>query len=296
MSARALLLTCARLPEGDGDERDVPAALADVGLEAEWAAWDDPAVDFAAADIVILRSTWDYSQRRAEFLERCRTIPALCNGAGVVRWNTDKCYLSDLAAAGLRIVPTELVAPGTIPNWPDVDFVLKPAVGVGSIGAGRFTPGTVPAAVRHLAELHGAGQTVLLQPYQSAVDTEGETALVFFGGLYSHAFTKAAMLTGAEADASGLFVTERLGAAVPDASMRALAEDALDTASELLGIRRTDLLYARVDVLRADDGAPALLELELTEPSLGFGHADRGAPLRFASAVRSRLSSHDPRG
>ncbi|MQA15122.1 MAG: hypothetical protein GEV09_13405 [Pseudonocardiaceae bacterium] len=38
------------------------------------------------------------------------------------------------------------------------------------------------------------------------------------------------------------------------------------------------------------DGDPLLLECELTEPSLEFSHADVGAPLRFASAVRATLT------
>lgn len=290
MSAKAVLLTCARLPTGDSDEHAVPAALRELGMDAEWVVWDDPGFDPAAADIVIIRSTWDYSARLAEFVDWCAGVPSLRNSADVVRWNTDKRYLLDLAAAGVSIVPTELVAPGQRPRWPEAEFVLKPAVGVGSIGAGRFGGDTHAEAARHLAELHEHGQTVLLQPYQRAVDTEGETALVFFGGVYSHAFTKAAMLTGAETDGSGLFVSERLGVAEPDAGFRALAEDALDAATARLGIGRADLLYARVDVLRADDGGPAVLELELTEPSLGFAYADAAAPLRFASAVRSRLA------
>ncbi|OZM72357.1 hypothetical protein CFN78_15280 [Amycolatopsis antarctica] len=289
MSARVLLVSCARLPRGDGDEHAVPAALAAVGRGADWVVWDDESVDFAGAELVVLRSTWDYSARREEFLAWCASVPALRNPVDTVRWNTDKRYLTDLAGAGVAIVPTELVAPGVRPSWPEVPFVLKPAVGMGSIGAGRFAPDSVEEAARHLGELHRAGQTALLQPYQSTVDTEGETALVFLGGVYSHAFTKGPMLTGAETDGSGLFVAEQLGATQPDPASRALAEDVMDAAAGLLGLARHELLYARVDVLRADDGSAVLLELELTEPSLGFGQADPGAPLRFASAIRASL-------
>jgi hypothetical protein len=290
VSPRAILVGCASLPEGDGDEHAVPGALAELGVRAQWAAWDDPGTDFAAADLVVLRAPWDYPQRRDEFLTWCDSVPALRNPARVVRWNTDKAYLVELAAAGIRIVPTELVAAGDTPRWPRVEFVLKPAVGVGSIGAARFAAGAHETASAHLASLHAAGFTALLQPYQSHVDTEGETALVFLGGVYSHAFTKGAMLTGSDVDGTGLYVGERLAVAEPEAAYRALAEDVLDAAAVATGIHREELLYARVDLLRRDDGAPALLELELAEPSLGFRHADAGAPLRFASAVRRLLS------
>ncbi|WP_199433117.1 ATP-grasp domain-containing protein [Qaidamihabitans albus] len=289
MTARAVLVGCAELPQGNGDERAVLPALADAGVAARWAVWDDPDFDFASADLVILRATWDYTARRAEFLDWCAAVPGLRNPVDVVRWNTDKAYLADLAADGVPVVPTRLLSPGTVPDWPGRAFVLKPTVGAGSRGAARFPGGADPRAAEHLGALHAAGHTVLLQPYQSSVDIEGETALVFFGGRYSHAFTKSAMLTGAAVDGSGLFVSEKLGTVAPEPRFRALAEDVLDAAVARLGRRRADLLYARVDVVRADDGTPVLLELELAEPSLGFGCADAAAPARFAAAVRDHL-------
>ncbi|MFE0028321.1 RimK family alpha-L-glutamate ligase [Amycolatopsis sp. NPDC059021] len=289
MTFSAILVGCPQLPEGDGDEHAVPAALADVGFGVRWASWDDGSVDFTAADLVILRASWDYAERRDEFLGWCESVPALVNAAPVVRWNTDKSYLAELIGAGLPVVPTELVKPGDEARWPGSDFVVKPSVGAGSRGAARFTAEATGAALAHLTALHGDGHTVLVQPYQSSVDVHGETALVYFGGIYSHAFTKGAML-GGELDESGLYVTETLASTEPAADLRALAEDTVDAASALLGILRAELLYARVDVVRGEDGAPLLLELELAEPSLGFRHADAGAPLRFASAVRGQLA------
>ncbi|WP_433471368.1 hypothetical protein [Saccharomonospora azurea] len=68
-----------------------------------------------------------------------------------------------------------------------------------------------------------------------------------------------------------------------------MAEDTLEASAELLGVAPADLLYARVDVVTGDDGRPVLLELELTEPYLGFTHAAPAAPSRFASAVLDQL-------
>lgn len=290
MTAKVVLATSAHLPHGDPDERAVPSALADVGVTARWFAWDDPAADFAAADLVILRSTWDYPDRREEFLRWCASVPTLRNTVEVVRWNTDKSYLLELAESGQAVVPTRLLRPGDTPDWPDTEFVLKPAVGAGSRGAGRFGAGETERATEHLAALHARGTSVLLQPYQRRVDIEGETALVFFCGVYSHAFTKGPMLTGQGMDRSGLFVTETRAAADPPPTFRVLAEDVLDSAAHRLGKSRAELLYARVDVVHGDDGVPALLELELTEPSLGFEQAGKGAAARFASAVRQHLA------
>ena len=56
-----------------------------------------------------------------------------------------------------------------------------------------------------------------------------------------------------------------------------------------------DLLYARVDVVRADDGAPMLLELEVTEPSL-FLRLENGAAARLAAAIARRLRASNGDG
>ncbi|PXY23590.1 ATP-grasp domain-containing protein [Prauserella endophytica] len=289
MRARAILVGCAGLPEGDGDEAGAQQALAEVGVGTRWAVWDDPDEDFTDADLVILRATWDYSARRDAFLDWCASVPSLRNDVDVVRWNTDKAYLLDLENAGIPIVPTRLVAPGAEPEWPETEFVVKPSVGAGSRGAARFAADEREQAETHLRSLHADGRSVLVQPYQRTVDSEGETALVFFGGAYSHAFTKGAMLTGAAVDESGLFVTEKLGVTQPEAAYRALAEDVLDAVAGWFGAGRSGLLYARIDLVRTDDGTPAVLEVELAEPSLGFGQAGPGAAVRFASAVRRDL-------
>src|SRR5699024_625736 len=96
-SPQVLLASCADLPSSDGDESGLVAALEALGLRAAWAPWDDAETDFAAADLVVLRATWDYPHRREEFLKWCESVPRLANPAHVARWNTDKAYLLDLA-------------------------------------------------------------------------------------------------------------------------------------------------------------------------------------------------------
>jgi hypothetical protein len=285
---KVLLASCSELPVGDGDDDALVAALGDVGVHASWAPWDSGA-DFASADLVVLRTTWDYADRLEEFLAWCGSVPALVNPPDVIRWNLDKSYLVQLAGLGVPVVPTTLLRVGDRPSWPSGTFVVKPVVGAGSVGALKVADGDHAAADAHWASL---GVPALLQPYQSTVDEVGETALVYLGGQFSHAFTKGAMLTDdAVLDPTGKFVVERLAPAEPDAARRLVAEDVLDAATGVLGIRRADLLYARVDLVAGNDGSPLLLELELAEPSLGFRQTGSGAPLRFASAVRSALAA-----
>lgn len=288
---RIVLAGCPALPEGDGDDAGLVDALRARGLHPRWLSWDDPAT--LRADLVILRATWDYTERLAEFLAWTRRVPHLLNPPAVVAWSTDKHYLADLSAAGVPTVPSAFFAPGEPVRIPGGEVVVKPAVGAGSVGALRFRD--VEAARAHAAALHAAGQTALVQPFDPRVG-DGETALVFLRGEPSHAFTKGPMLPDPGEvpvlDESGTYAEERLDPADPDDELWNVGRAALAAAAAHLGIRVTDLLYARVDVL-GDAAAPALLELELVEPSLGWRQLDDTTRARqqrlFALGVESAL-------
>lgn len=281
-----LLATCASYPDGDVDDRLLIGPLADSNVDARFAVWDDPDVDWSAATTV-LRSTWDYTLRRAEFLRWVGEVPVLHNPAAVVRWNSDKLYLRELALAGLPVTPTTAVAPGDRPRFPDQEFVLKPSVGAGSRGAGRFRPTATAAAERHVAALHDAGRTVLVQPYLDGVDEAGETALIYVDGAFSHAIRKGPMLAGDTdhdvAETSGLFLEENITSRRPSAAELAVGDRVLAFLAQRFGGAP---LYARVDLLPGPSG-PVVIEVELTEPSLFLGYAD-GAADRLAAAIATR--------
>ena len=274
---KVILASCAALPKGDGDDDPLFDALVRDGVDVEWEVWGGT----AAADLVVLRATWDYTDRLDEFLAWCDTVPGLANPARVIRWNTDKSYLVELASRGVAVVPTAVVGPGEDPVWPSGEFVVKPTIGAGSRGAGRFTDHA--AALAHLRTL---GVPALVQPYQSSVDEHGETAMVFFAGEYSHSFHKGPMLVqGLEESESGLYTVEQLKGIEPNDRQRQLADQVLDVAADLLSLSRKDFLYARVDVVEGADGAPLLLELELTEPTLGFRYTGEEAASRLSAAI-----------
>ena len=99
------IATCEALP--DGFEDDHPLADA---LDAEFAIWDSPDVDWDRFDRVIVRSPWDYTHERDAFLAWADSLDGkLHNEPEVLRWNSDKRYLADLAEAGLPVVSTEFV-------------------------------------------------------------------------------------------------------------------------------------------------------------------------------------------
>ncbi|MBD2897020.1 Cycloserine biosynthesis protein DcsG [Actinomadura sp. RB99] len=278
------LATCAHLPEGSDDARMLAAALTGLGVAADIAVWDDLAVHWSRYDLVVVRSTWDYTDRREEFLAWAESLPRVLNPADVLRWNTDKRYLRDLAAAGVPVVPTRWDPDGIPADWPE--YVLKPSVSSGSRDTARWGPGEEDAARAHLRELRDADRTVMLQPYLEAVDTAGETALVFLGGEYSHAARKARVLN----PGAGVEGLAGLGETRGKVTATTATDAELDLAHRVLDAvpGGRDLLYARVDLIPGPGGDPLLIELELTEPALYLEHAP-GGDARFAKAVAARL-------
>jgi len=279
---RVAIATCSALPDLDDDDRLALEPLAALGVDATPARWDDDRIDWAAFDLVVVRNTWDYVLRRAEFLEWAGSVPRLANPAAVLRWNTDKRYLDELARDGLPVVSTRFLAPGQPFVAPDGDgeLVIKPAVSAGSRGAGRFARHERDAAAAHVGALHADGDTAMVQPYVDGVDADGETALLYLGGTYSHAIRKAALLRPGAAPSDAPYLTEEIAPREPSAVERALGDRVLAAITQRFG----PLLYARVDLLPGPDGAPLIVEVELTEPSLFLAFAD-GAPQRLAAAI-----------
>ncbi len=273
---RIALATCSWMPDLGEDGPALLAALP----EAEPVVWDSGA-DWTAFDLVVVRSTWDYSSRLAEFLTWARSVPRLANPADVLVWNTDKTYLRDLERAGVPVVPTTWLAPGERFIPPAGPFVVKPTVSAGARDTARYDEPS-PAAARHAEQLLAAGRPVMVQPYLDGVDTEGETAVLLFEGQVSHGACKAALL-----DASAGVRQDLAGQSIVTPREPSAAQ--VEVALAAVTVAGSDLLYARVDLVPGPDGSPVVLELELTEPSLFLRDAPRAAE-RFAAAVRRRAA------
>jgi glutathione synthase/RimK-type ligase-like ATP-grasp enzyme len=280
---RVFLATCRRLPEPDPDQDLLLAALQERGLVARMAAWDDSAVSWAEADLVVLRSTWDYYSSPVEFLawaEWASGVSRLLNPVEVVRWNHHKRYLLELERGGVRVVPTALLPRGArtslleimgVRRWSDV--VVKPAISASSFRTARFDRQSVALGNEHLASIVAVGDA-LVQEYLPSVERYGERALVWIDGEFTHAVRKHPRLMG------GVEAVSQAQPIAPDE--RALGEMAL------AGWKPGELLYARVDMARDQEGRPRVMELELIEPSL-FLLQDPAALTRMAEAISGRL-------
>jgi hypothetical protein len=285
--ARVALATCSVVPDLDDDERLVIPALAALGVEAVPLVWDDPSAGWGEHDLVVVRSTWDYSDRRDQFLRWAASLRGVLNPLPVLTWNTDKVYLRDLAAAGIAVVPTVWIEPGSPADsisLPDGDVVVKPAVSAGARNTLRYHGGEEPAARSHVERLIAAGRTVMVQPYVASVDHAGETALIYLDASFSHSVRKGPLLQGDRSTDDLLWVPEEITARDAADDELVLAQHALDA----VPFDRDDLLYARVDMVRGPDGTPMVLEVELAEPSLFLAHG-RHAATRLAAGIARRL-------
>jgi len=281
---RVLLATFNLMPDGEPGGELLSAALTERGVDAAWAEWDDPEVDWGAADLVAVRSTWDYHRRTTEFLAWAREVESrttLLNGAELFAWNADKAYLVGLGEH-LPCVPTALLEdrtlvaglPEAVARWGT--SVIKPRVGASGLGV---------VVVRDLADERLqllAPSPWVVQPLVESVRTVGETSVYVFAG-------SAVSQVDKRPGGDEVRVHEAYGGrSVPvplDPERAALAEEAVAVVGRL-GHRVP--AYARVDVMRWED-AWVVSELELIEPGL-YLDVDPRAAGPFADLVRTWLS------
>ncbi|CAN5527124.1 hypothetical protein BH10ACT11_BH10ACT11_15070 [soil metagenome] len=290
-----VIASCSLMPPGFGDDPKLLAALSERGVEAQIRAWDDDSVDWSQPKLVAVRSTWDYTFMRDAFLVWTQRIGGrLHNSHELVAWNSDKRYLADLADLGLPTVETQFVSPGASWVLPNGEVVVKPTVSAGARDTGRFAPDHHGKATDLVEAITSSGRTAMVQPFQASVDSEGETALVFIDGEFSHSLRKRAVLSPDEVAplsdegpkaAKAMYEPDLVGPAEAADDQLALAKRLLAEVEARFSYRP---LYGRVDLLRGDDGAPVLLELEMVEPNLYFQHAPEAAG-RLADAIALRL-------
>ena len=280
---RIALATAAKLPTLNDDDRLLIAALAELGHAAAPAVWDAPDVCWEEFQGVVVRSCWDYHHRLEEFLAWVTRLERagvpLWNLPAVLRWNSHKGYLRDLAARGVPIVPTRWLARGRRvglaqllrdEHWSDA--VVKPAVSASATDTWRTSVATAGADQSRLEDLLRVGD-VMVQPFIDEVCDPGEWSIMFFGGRFSHAVLK----RPAEDDYRVQW--EFGGTAVTMAPPSRLLADAQAVMAAVPG----HPLYARVDGVERDGGL-MLMELELIEPHLFLGW-DADATGRLAVAL-----------
>jgi hypothetical protein len=267
-------------------------AFAKAGVTLDHCVWWDPDVNWGRYDLVVIRSPWDYVPRLREYRQWLRAVGrlgTLRNPAAVVEWNIDKRYLLELGLAGVPVIATRIATSNeelaAILGSTTGEMVIKPVISAGSVDTGRFEvddPGAIELGQRIL----GGGTPVMVQPAVPSVAVDGEVSTVLFGGQISHTFRKGTILA-LGGGFRGHDYEEHVEAEALSAEQERVVTTAVDAvariASDRLGVVRP-LLYARVDVVREEDGRASVLEVELNEPSF-FLSVDAGAGDRFVAAV-----------
>ncbi len=276
-------VTCTSLPDLTPDEQAVAALLAARGIPVVATVWDDPAVNWGDFEALVLRSTWDYHHRPAEFAAWLGRVEAagvtLWNPPATVRWNMEKGYLRNLEAQGVAIAATEWLTAGQPADLTEIlrqrgwmDAVVKPAISASAHNTWRVQPTEAAASQGRLQAALASGD-ILLQEFMAEIQSEGEWSLLFFGGQFSHAVLKR--------PAAGDFRVQNEYGGGHQAAQP--AKNIVAQAAAALAAAPGPTLYARVDgVLRGETFV--LMELELIEPYLFLSSAE-GAVERFAAAV-----------
>jgi len=295
---RVCFLSSADVMPGQQDGRDdafefdlefgaLSKACAAAGITLEAQVWDsgfDPS-DYAG---FMVGTVWDYPPKKALFLEtldRLNTHAPVHNSPAIVRWNIEKRYLKALADAGAPSIDTlwadkadaQSIAQG-FERFGGDRIVVKPLV-----GGGAWRQALIKAGEPLPSEEALPPAECLIQPFLPAVPQEGEYSLVFFGGQFSHALNK-------RPKAGDYRVQSLYGATEtpwsPSPAELALARKVLECAAEITG--ETDLLYARVDMVRGLDGQLVVMELEVIEPYL---YPEQGPNMGevFVQALKAKL-------
>lgn len=273
--AKVALLTCKDLGKYIVDESYLEEALKGLGHEVTWLEWDHSSADWASFDLVLLRTTWDYTKKRDAFLAQLEKIQScgvrLVNSSDVVRKNSDKSYIVDLFEQGLRVIPSALFREDQLNRYYDQfscdQLVIKPRVGASAENIVVLNKGDVLPALLE-------GKDYFVQPFLDEI-AEGEVSLCFFDKELSHSVIK-------RPKGGDFRVQEEHGGSTepysPEASL-------VSWAAEFL---HPEMRYARVDVAKYK-GEWCLMELELIEPSFYFRHCPMAAS-NFAQAIDQWVS------
>ena len=280
---------------GDRDpEGAIDVALHDAltarGIAFERPLWSDADVDWAAYDLAVVRTVWDYTVARDAFVDwaaRAGSMTRLENPSDVLRWNTHKGYLIELEERGAPVVPTAWLGRGDTVDLAELcasrgwdEVVIKPAVAAGSDGLVRAGGGR--AGHRRAQDALDAlldADDVMVQPFRPRI-AEGELSLVAVEGRVTHAVRKR--------PADGEFrVQGRFGGTY---LRETPTPDAVGLAEWILEALGAPLLFARVDLVTADDGTLELGEVEATEPDLYLEQSEEGTDA-LVDAIVARLAT-----
>jgi len=273
----------------DAYEHDVQvdalrAPLGARGIELAEIDWRSPVEAFAGLPLILIGTPWDYHDDEAAFLTQLDLFESaghtLCNSAQIVRWNSRKTYLRDLAAQGAATIPTIWLDRANahevrlaLDEFGCDAVVVKRQVGAGAEGQ----------SLHRRAEVEDGwqiAQPCMVQPFLPRIQSEGEYSFLFVDGELSHALVK--QPAGGDYRVQSLY-GGREETITPE------TDDLAAAFSVMRAIPFATPLYARIDMVRSEHGQLLLMEAELIEPYL---YPRQGPKLgeMMAEAIAFRLN------
>ncbi|MGM9475478.1 ATP-grasp domain-containing protein [Pedobacter sp. GSP4] len=261
--------------------------LREKGLTIEKVIWNDPAVNWADYTLAILKSPWDYFDLIEDFYAWLNQLESknirLLNPIDVVKWNSNKQYLQEIEAAGLKITPSVFVNKQQsidlnhfFQQFNTSKLIVKPCVSGGAKNTFKVTADNVAEVNEKLNQLIQE-EDFIVQPFLPEILENGEWSFIFFNGVYSHSLVK-------QAKPGDFRVQPAHGGSVhPQKPDQALIE----TAQQYINLFAKDCLYARVDGTFVN-GEFLLMELELIEPFL-FLNTDPQNYERYFKALQELM-------
>ncbi len=288
-------LACAETLPGSGERRGdafehdlmvaaLRPALTARGIELVEIDWRSLIVEFDGLTLVLLGTAWDYQDRAEEFLARLEELEVrgviVCNPPEVVRWNSDKRYLAELATRGAVTVPTlwhedvtraEVLS--AMERFGTDHVVVKRRVGAGGIGQHSFSRDALPG------EDWRMGRAAMIQPFLPAILEEGEFTFFFVDGHFSHALRKR--------PAPGEYRIQSLYGG-SESNYAPTPDDLAHAQKVVAALPFSPPLYCRIDMCRLPVGELAVMEAEMIEP---YYYPEQGAGVGelIAEAVARRL-------
>ena len=252
------------------DDKLLIEALRQMGHKAKSVIWSDKSINWNEFDIAIIRSAWDYIDKRKEFIKVLKHIEStkcrLYNSSKIVNWNSDKKYLFDLQKLNVPIVPTFKVDSGNLEsikqkfllnNWHEI--ILKPSIGAGGANIEKINIEEFDSKIEQKTKEKFEGE-LLIQPLINSIKTKGEWSHIFIDGKRTHSLLKI--------PAQGDFRSHTIYG-----GKLKLMEPGIEDINQINSIRSKllfDFLYVRIDVVRFQNEL-VVMEIESIEPILYFG-------------------------
>jgi len=255
------------------------------GLDLRVIDWEAEIEAFDGIELAMLGTAWNYQDKPEAFLTKLEQLESkgivVCNSSEIVRWNSRKTYLQQLAEAGAPTIPTLWFEDPTAEDIRaafdqfDCDkLVVKRQIGAGALGQQIHSRDDPPSADWSF------GHKAMAQPFLASIQEDGELSFIFVEGELSHALRKR--------PAAGEYRIQSLYGGIEQDL--APTPDQIAQAQGIMDALPFDApLYGRIDMLKSDNERLLLMEAELVEPYL-YPEQGPGLGNRIARAIAKRLN------